>query len=539
MIDPASIVGLTFAIFDQLLKLGERSAELTADIRGFSDNLHERIKFEDTRTRALRSLLFEPSTVYDGQRLFEQFEEDVQEQIRSYLGQLVGILSQAYQLLTNRYGSSTTSGEIPELPPSLSLRSNISNTSLTSTSNELPSTTAVPSRSGSLKRSRSPLLMLRWSFYDKKQTEKIVRDFGDLNSRIMDHIKLTDDNSKKLGFDVDATLKLNVGETRDHAQSLEIMNPEWIDQLHHTQHVDGEFAVLNCIGARVLEESRTYVPFPQTPHGLDPRTKDRVDALARLLQQPKEQVFRIPRCIGWKFVSSQNRIAFLFEVLPDVKPQPVSLIKLLENLDMKMSLGGKFRLAHSLAKCMAQLHMVRWVHESFRSENILFYPSLDTTKISTSSHRYADINFGEPWVLGFEYSRPDMDFSAGFVDMNANRDVYRHPERQGQPQKMFNKMHDIYALGVVLLEIGLWEPAITLEKNKFMFVKDPNSVKTRLVMHAERRLESKVGGKYQDVVLKCLHGDFGIQDDSKEDLKLQQTFRGQVVDVLERAAQNV
>ncbi len=37
MIDPASIVGLTFAIFDQLLKLGERSAELTADIRGFSD----------------------------------------------------------------------------------------------------------------------------------------------------------------------------------------------------------------------------------------------------------------------------------------------------------------------------------------------------------------------------------------------------------------------------------------------------------------------------------------------------------------------
>ena len=37
MIDPASIVGLTIAIFDQLLKLGERSAELTSDIRAFSD----------------------------------------------------------------------------------------------------------------------------------------------------------------------------------------------------------------------------------------------------------------------------------------------------------------------------------------------------------------------------------------------------------------------------------------------------------------------------------------------------------------------
>ena len=37
MIDPVSIVGLTIGIFDQLLKLGERSAELTSDIRAFSD----------------------------------------------------------------------------------------------------------------------------------------------------------------------------------------------------------------------------------------------------------------------------------------------------------------------------------------------------------------------------------------------------------------------------------------------------------------------------------------------------------------------
>ena len=37
MIDPVSIVGLTIAIFDQLLKLGERTAELTSDIRAFSD----------------------------------------------------------------------------------------------------------------------------------------------------------------------------------------------------------------------------------------------------------------------------------------------------------------------------------------------------------------------------------------------------------------------------------------------------------------------------------------------------------------------
>ena len=159
-------------------------------------------------------------------------------------------------------------------------------------------------------------------------------------------------------------------------------------------------------------------------------------------------------------------------------------------------------------------------------------------------------------MLGFEYSRPELDFSAGFIDICPSRDVYRHPERQGQPQKLFNKIHDIYALGVVLLEIGtlspaagkrllltkepgLWQPVLALEKNHFSFAKDPQAVKARLVQQASRRLESKMGGKYRDIVLQCLNGEFFVTDDTKEDLKLQQAFRSQVVDVLERAAEYV
>jgi hypothetical protein len=44
-----------------------------------------------------------------------------------------------------------------------------------------------------------------------------------------------------------------------------------------------------------------------------------------------------------------------------------------------------------------------------------------------------------------------------------------------------------------------------------------------------------MGEKYRQLVLKCLSGEFGIVDDTKEDLKLQQAFREQAVDVLERA----
>ena len=95
------------------------------------------------------------------------------------------------------------------------------------------------------------------------------------------------------------------------------------------------------------------------------------------------------------------------------------------------------------------------VHESFRSENILFFGS-HTSNASNNEQIDASEknNLTQPWIFGFEFSRPDSFFSAGFIDTCPDRDVYRHPERQGQPLTTFKKVHDIYALGIVLLEIG-------------------------------------------------------------------------------------
>ena len=64
-------------------------------------------------------------------------------------------------------------------------------------------------------------------------------------------------------------------------------------------------------------------------------------------------------------------------------------------------------------------------------------------------------------------------------------------------------------------------------------------IKEQLIKQADRRLASHLGGKYKDLVLKCLKGDFGVTNDTKDDLKLQQAFRTQVVDVLKVAAESV
>jgi hypothetical protein len=89
--------------------------------------------------------------------------------------------------------------------------------------------------------------------------------------------------------------------------------------------------------------------------------------------------------------------------------------------------------------------------------------------------------------------------------------------------------------GYSLSVIGLWEPALSLEKNSFAHVKDPKAVRDQLRKHAEQRLGSRVGEKYKNIVSQCLNGQFDVTNDTKYDLKLQQIFRNQVVDILEAA----
>ena len=55
-----------------------------------------------------------------------------------------------------------------------------------------------------------------------------------------------------------------------------------------------------------------------------------------------------------------------------------------------------------------------------------------------------------------------------------------------------------------------------------------------LTKHAQKHLENPMGSKYREIVLKCISGIFGVANDTKEDLKLQQAFRLQVLDVLRK-----
>ncbi|KAM0252318.1 hypothetical protein ACHAQJ_007811 [Trichoderma viride] len=540
--DAFSIAGLTIVALDHLWNVGERTAELVANYRDFDEASHAqaeskvlemKIKDENNRARALQMLLFEPSTIYRGKPLFEQFDTDVQDQIHILLEEAAAVLDQAYQLLYRRQETATKDKDAKTIY-----------------SPKTPGPTSQSSNDVPLKRPRS-LQRLRWSLVDKRRLESIVREFRELNSRIHESIKLwclgtsigvdlqhlrrleNDQNSRILGFNVDAKLQMAASKAHEISQSLEIHDTELDQRLKDVKVVEGRFGVLKWRGKPMLVEYRPYQADSPVSIEMNSRTRYLMENLANLLHQPKEIVFRTPCCVGWACQVQRNRVAFFFAIPDAVEPTPVSLLNMLSSECPPPTLGQKFRLAARLSRCISQLQLVKWVHESFRSENIVFFPKSDEEGKSTATE--SQVDFAEPWVLGYEFSRPETYFSAGLGDTCLARDIYRHPDRQQSPTQPFTKLHDIYALGVALLEIGLWQPALSLEKTKFARVR-PDGIQKHFIRHAEKRLGAKMGEKYRAVVLSCLRGDLECSNDTKEDLKLQQAFRAQVVDILEKIA---
>ena len=95
-----------------------------------------------------------------------------------------------------------------------------------------------------------------------------------------------------------------------------------------------------------------------------------------------------------------------------------------------------------------------------RSEHVLLCHNLDMDTLEQGS-------LGIVKICGFDASREVQGAipSRGPYDGDWTRELYRHPDRQQKtlnaqthPLQMnrFKQKHDIYSLGVVLLELGLW-----------------------------------------------------------------------------------
>ena len=111
----------------------------------------------------------------------------------------------------------------------------------------------------------------------------------------------------------------------------------------------------------------------------------------------------------------------------------------------KPLLGERFKLALHLAQTCLQLHTSQWLHKGIRPQNILFFPK-DGMQGSLRN----------PYLAGFELMRMRGTEHPTEQLLSADVDVflYCHPAKfQGA---RYEVKFDHYALGCLLLEIGLW-----------------------------------------------------------------------------------
>lgn len=259
--------------------------------------------------------------------------------------------------------------------------------------------------------------------------------------------------------------------------------------------------------------------------------RSRIKALAVLLSSSMSSELGLLKCIGF-FKDEQpviERYALLLEV-PSTQDQQVARIPmnpvsreshpctLYEYINATSKtpplLGDRFRVASALCNIVLQIHASNWLHKAICSLNVLFLnqkPKPPNT----------DSPMTQPFLVGFDFSRPDRPSVESLEQPRDGGDnTYRHPilwtSESTEPRPRFRKEYDIFALGVVLMEIGNWKLAdkscaphdlVSPEAWKIFLLKC-----TKLLGH-------RCGRIYQDVVETCLNGPF--VESSEEEVELE------------------
>jgi len=172
--------------------------------------------------------------------------------------------------------------------------------------------------------------------------------------------------------------------------------------------------------------------------------------------------------------------------------------KIQKGRSRRFSLESRFRLAALLATSILELHNVNWLHKNLNSYNLLFFTDED-----------GNISLTEPYIIGFDFSRPDRPGQKSLTMRSSPWDIYRHPDvRKATPSskqlQSYRRRYDVFSLGLILFEVGLWRRLDEFTKPNL----SPEAFQTRIEGYVERDMSLWMGDTYKRVVQKCLSGDY-------------------------------
>lgn len=244
------------------------------------------------------------------------------------------------------------------------------------------------------------------------------------------------------------------------------------------------------------------------------------------------------QCLGYR---TSPHLDLVFQV-PDYLVSPQSLKESIWKAQSSapLSLNHRLRVARMLAQAVLSVHAAGLVHKNIRPETILLFQDKRQRQSGRSA---SDLQAGEtngtiPILTEWRMLRKLNDTSSRRGEDNWDKNIYRHPERQGlRPETRYNMGHDIYSLGVCLLEIGLWqslivrqaldqqakmtnsaldlsiefrqaanevEPILADKDDALRLLTKPVLVREALLHLVANRLPSSMGDGYAKVVKDCL-----------------------------------
>ncbi|KAI8938455.1 hypothetical protein NX059_004348 [Plenodomus lindquistii] len=227
-------------------------------------------------------------------------------------------------------------------------------------------------------------------------------------------------------------------------------------------------------------------------------------------------------CIGFIDDAENSRSLILYRS-PQSHPwasSPPSLHDLISKGDRaQLSLGRRFLAARTLAATLLETHTSGWIHGNVQSRSIIMLPrDLNATELT-------------PTFVGWGVLQSDAA-----IQYSLEPNLYRHHDRFGQASSECTNDHDIYSLGIILLEIGLWKTMAALFERRlektphFNFAQQEDMYSrihnATLDWARSIEIERTMGKQYAHVVLQCLTWH---RTDPIEGLI---EFRKQVVDAL-------
>ena len=195
------------------------------------------------------------------------------------------------------------------------------------------------------------------------------------------------------------------------------------------------------------------------------------------------QVYNLPLSYG-----QENKAISLREILKDHRSLYCP------------ALQDRFKLAHTLVSAVLIFHKIDWLHRALNASNIIFFPPDQ----SPPSEQIRD-----PRIVGFMHSRKNekTPFTQGPQDGKEFRD-YLHPDYLQSGTVLYRPEFDYYSLGILLLEIGIWDSLSNIVASKSFQGLSNHEFRQRLLDRRMPQLRQATGAMYSDATRACLESNF-------------------------------